>query len=404
MGTIFDYLTWRGDLPLCEPTPLNELDAVILSRFSNLPFYKVFYTGHETMGSFCRVMEALDREEFQLDEDIQFIHGLEESKRYSSLKVTDYVKDNRKDLEMQFAAITIHLPDDILFISFCGTDSTLLGWKENFNMSFQDNVPAQCAALSYVANALKQYPETKGLYLGGHSKGGNLAVYSSVCLPKECRSLVLGVYSCDGPGFSKGFIATHPFEEMDDRIHTFLPTSSTVGRILEHAETYEVVNSVANSVYQHNLYTWVVERTTLSRAERADDNSEIFYNAVRHLIEETTPHQREFILNGVYSVVTATEMETPKEVSQEFGKLIPPLMREMRVMNREDWQVVSKVFRAFLDAYVLAIRDVGLTKVPEEVAEVFTADTFQEAVSKLPAVWNSYRTRSSSSDSSSGTH
>lgn len=391
MGTIFDYLTWRGDLPLGDQAPLNELDAVILSRFSNLPFYKVFHTGRETMGSFCRVMESFGTEDFQIDADLPFVKAIANSERFSSLEVTDYVKDNRKELEMQFAAITIHLPGDILFLSFCGTDSTLLGWKENFNMSFQDNVPAQCAALSYTANALKMYPETKGLYLGGHSKGGNLAAYSAVCLPEQYRPLVLGAYSCDGPGFSKGFIAEHPFEEMNDKLHTFLPTSSTVGRILEHAESYEVVGSIANSIYQHDLYTWLVDVTQLHRAPRSDDGSEIFYNATRHLVEETTPKQREIILNGVYSVVTATEAETPKEISQEFSKLIPPLIKEMRSMSRADWVIVSKVLRAFLDSYVLAIRDVGLTKIPDEVFEIFTVDSFQDAIGKLQSAWNSYR-------------
>ncbi|MBQ2692996.1 MAG: DUF2974 domain-containing protein [Clostridia bacterium] len=391
MATILDYLAWRGDLPLCDAAPLNELDYVVLSRFSNLPFYDVYHTEEETMGSFCRVMTHFPREPFQIEGDMPFVEAIAKSRRFSDLRVTDYIKDNRPELEMQFAAVTIHLPGDILFLSFCGTDSTLLGWKENLNMSFQNDVPAQCAALSYAANAIKMYPDLKGLYMGGHSKGGNLAAYAAVCLPQQYRHLVLGVFSCDGPGFSNSFIADHAISEMADRMHTFLPEGSTVGRMLEHAESYEVVKSTVSNLLQHDLYTWSVEPLQLERAEKSSDGSEIFYNSVRHLIEETTPRQRELVLDGVYTIVTANASR-PRDIQQDFSILLQPLYQQLRTMSREDWQVVTKVFRAFLDAYVLALRDVGRSKYDAEIQELRNAENFQEVTMKLLrrgiAAWN----------------
>ncbi|MBQ8083849.1 MAG: DUF2974 domain-containing protein [Clostridia bacterium] len=391
MATIIDYLTWRGDIPICDAAPLNEVDAAILSRFSNLPFKKVYHTRKETMGSFCKVMQHYPVDEFQIDQDPEFVKKLLESERFSSLTVTDYEKNNDPKLEMQFAAITIHLPDGSLFLSFCGTDSTLLGWKENLNMSFQDDIPAQCAALSYAAKAIKKYPEVESFYFGGHSKGGNLAAYTAVCLPEKYRHLVKGVYSCDGPGFSKAFIATHPFEEMDPILHTYLPSGSVVGRVLEHAETYDVVESSVSNLLQHDMYTWLVEGPRLVRAEHSTDGSEIFYNSVRHLIEETTPHQREMVLDGVYTIVTANASR-PRDIQQDFSILLQPLYQKLRTMSREDWQVVTTVFRAFLDAYVLALRDVGRSKYDAEIQELRDAENFQDAAMKLLrrgiATWN----------------
>lgn len=391
MATILDYLAWRGDLPLSDMAPLNELDHVVLSRFSNLPFNEVYHTGEETMGSFCRVMTGFPREPFQIEGDMPFVKAVAKSPRFSELRVTDYVKDNRPELEMQFAAVTIHLPGDILFLSFCGTDSTLLGWKENLNMSFQNDVPAQCAALSYAANAIKKYPDAKGIYMGGHSKGGNLAAYAAVCLPKQYRHLVLGVYSFDGPGFSNSFIAEHAISEMADRMYTFLPEGSTVGRMLEHAESYEVVKSTVSNLLQHDLYTWSVEPMRLERAEKSSDGSEIFYSTARHLIEETTPRQRELVLDGVYTIVTANASR-PRDIQQDFSILLQPLYQQLRTMSREDWQVVTKVFRAFLDAYVLALRDVGRSKYDAEIQELRNAENFQEAAMTLLrrgiAAWN----------------
>ena len=147
--------------------------------------------------------------------------------------------------------------------------------------------------------------------MGGHSKGGNLAAYAAVCLPAKYRPIVKGVFSYDGPGFSNSFIADHAIDEMADRMYTFLPEGSTVGRMLEHAESYEVVKSTVSNLLQHDLYTWSVEPLQLERAEKSSDGSEIFYNSVRHLLEETTPRQRELVLDGVYSIVTANASPLP---------------------------------------------------------------------------------------------
>ncbi len=379
MATILDYLDWRGDIPICEAAPLNEVDAAILSRVSNLPFRRVYHTKKETIGSLCRVMRQFSREEFQMDGDIPFVKKLVDSRRFADLCATDYLKRNDPDLEMQFAAITIHLPDDTLFLSFCGTDSTLLGWKENLNMSFRDDVPAQCAALSYAARTLKDYPDVKTIYAGGHSKGGNLGAYAAVCLPKEYRHIIKGVYSYDGPGFSKEFIAEHDFDELADRIHTFLPVSSVVGRVLEHVEKYETIESSADSLLQHDLYTWQVKGAHFVQAPKSSNGSEIFYNSVRHLLEETTPKQRQFILDGLYSVATARNASTPKEIQQDPMLLIQPLVKELSHMSRRDRKVVTKVFRAFGDAYLLAIKDVGTSKIPQELIDIWKVKSFQEA-------------------------
>ncbi|MDO5453003.1 MAG: DUF2974 domain-containing protein, partial [Eubacteriales bacterium] len=199
------------------------------------------------------------------------------------------------------------------------------------------------------------------------------------------------VFSCDGPGFSNSFIADHAIEEMADRMHTFLPEGSTVGRMLEHAESYEVVKSTVSNLLQHDLYTWSVEPLQLERAEKSSDGSEIFYNSVRHLIEETTPHQRELVLDGVYTIVTANASR-PRDIQQDFSILLQPLYQQLRTMSREDWQVVTTVFRAFLDAYVLALRDVGRSKYDAEIQELRNAENFQEVAMKLLrrgiAAWN----------------
>ncbi len=380
MASFIDYLTWRGDIPLCEDVPLNEVDAALLARFSYFPFRKVYYASKESLGSLCRVMKTYPESEFQFKEDREIVEALVDSERFSSLPVTDIERHHDEKMEIQFSAVTIHLPNNALFLSFSGTDGTLLGWKENFNMSFQDNIPSQCTALSYAARAIKDHPDLEAIYLGGHSKGGNLATYAAVCIPEKYRHLIKGVYNFDGPGFSTTFIAEHSYEEMDPIIHTIMPSGSMFGRMLEHSETCDIIESSLNNAWQHDMYTWLVEGPRFVRAEKTTDGSELIYNSVRHLAEETTPKQREMVVTLVYSIAAANA-STPAEIQKDFRLVIQPFLKEVWGMSKEDWRVISKVLRAAFDSGYLALLDYGYSIEP--IRELLEAENFQDGFKKF---------------------
>ena len=157
MANIHDYLYWRGDLPL-DQIPLNEPDGLVLTRFSYMPFEELTLGQNETVGSLCKKLKTLPADKFRLDGDARFVILLNEADRFNQLPVSDFVKHNDADAVVQFAAITLYLPDDSLYIAYCGTDSTLVGWKEDFYMSFMEDVPAQMEALDYARKILKKNP------------------------------------------------------------------------------------------------------------------------------------------------------------------------------------------------------------------------------------------------------
>ena len=185
MSNINDYLLWRGDIPIIEEVPFNEVDSMILARFSYLIFDRIDLKEIETIESISKKMKDLKNEDFRYNGDKDVIVNLGNSIRFKDMQVTDYVKNNDKETEKQFSAITVHVSNDEMYLSFIGTDKTILGWKEDFNMSFMQNVPAQIAGLEYVKKIARKFPDKK-MRLGGHSKGRKCG--SLFCIRKQYRN------------------------------------------------------------------------------------------------------------------------------------------------------------------------------------------------------------------------
>ncbi len=306
MANIHDYLYWRGDLPL-DQIPLNEPDGLVLTRFSYMPFEEL------TLGQ----------------------------------------KHNDADAVVQFAAITLYLPDDSLYIAYCGTDSTLVGWKEDFYMSFMEDVPAQMEALDYARKILKKNPGKK-FYLGGHSKGGNLAIYTAVNLPAELKANLLHVSNYDGPGFPNSYIQSHDFGSVLDRIDTFIPQESMIGRIHEHAEGFQVVESTESGIQQHDIYSWLMGPTLMTLLDKADDASEITYRAIQNILQSTSPAQRKEYIDRIFDLLTSTNANSFAEVFKNLPTRLDGVIKSVAAMTREDHkenqEMMSAMVRSFLDA------------------------------------------------------
>ena len=247
MGGLFDYLDWRGELSLAQ-SPFNPVDNLLLSTLSYAPLdHLVDREGTglwaaaerwEAAGGVWPPRPERGRGEFR-EEVLRLFGALARAPRFSGLMLRDWVSHLDAGTEEQFAALTIDTGDGARFVSYRGTDSTLVGWKEDFNMSYQTPVPAQRSAAEYLFDALRRWGGP--LRLGGHSKGGNLAVYAAAACRTPDR--LLAVYNNDGPGFCAGAVDEAGYEAVRGRIHTFVPQSSVVGMLLDHEEDYTVVRS-----------------------------------------------------------------------------------------------------------------------------------------------------------------
>ena len=256
MMTWTDDLAQRGGASFAEQ-PFQELDGALLSRLAYLPFERTATAQRteplrlpEAAALLLQTPEALAH--VTQPEDLHLLRLLAESVRFCSALLLDAV--GQTDEATQFSALTLQIAPQTLCIAFRGTDDTLIGWKEDFSMSFLCPVPAQELAADYLRQVAAQ--RSGDLLLCGHSKGGNLAVYAAASCASSVQSRIRAVYNYDGPGFPESILRQAGYQTVCGRVQTFVPQSSVIGMLLGHEEQYTVVHSTRMGIFQHDLYSW----------------------------------------------------------------------------------------------------------------------------------------------------
>lgn len=356
MANINDYLLWRGDIPVDKNYPFNEIDSMILARFSYLRFDKIKMENMETIGSISSKMKKLKNEEFLYNGDKELITYLGESKRFQNMLVTDYVKNNDKKAEKQFGAITIHVSMREMYISYIGTDSTVYGWKEDFNMAFMDSVPCQIAGKEYLERIAQEYPFKK-IRIGGHSKGGNVAIYSAITAPIKVQNRILKVYNYDGPGFSKDIIQKYGNEKIIDKIETYIPQDSIIGRILNHKEKITISYSIEKGILQHDIYSWQVLKDDMIKSEKNTKESENFSQTVTDWLESTTNEQRKIFFDAIFELIYSTEANTLSDISSSLTTSLPKIFKKYQEIPHENRKIITEMIRTFITTYMNIMKE-----------------------------------------------
>jgi len=240
-----------------------------------------------------------------------------------------------------------------VFVAFRGTDSTVVGWKEDFNMSFEREVPAQRAAAAYAADAAIAL--NREMILGGHSKGGNLAAYAGIFADEPVQAKISCVYNFDGPGFNEQIIALDEFKKVNMRIHTFVPQSSMIGILLWHAEPFTVVKSDAAGLFQHNPYSWQVMGGRFITMPERTRESRLAEETIKHWLTGLSPETRAQIIDGIYSVLSASDGKNLSELFE--GRNIRAILRAVGSMDEETKEVIVDSFRKLGSSFKELIPD-----------------------------------------------
>ena len=319
MGTVYDYLTWRGDLTM-RAAPFCEVDSLILSMFAYLDMQDIVPApGEEGTLSVWAASKAFmerypDPKKSKMGvlipkDIVKMMRAMRSTKRFGTLKMSGYVNLIDPETELQFSAVTFLMADGTAVVTYRGTDDTLVGWKEDMNMCFLPVVPAQIKAVEYLKNVAKEH---KGkLILTGHSKGGNLAVYAAVHSDAAIRERITAVYSNDGPGFGKNILDDPDYREIRPRICNLVPQSSVVGMLLEHDENFTVVKSRQKSGFlQHNGLSWEILGNSFVHLKDVTSDSRKLDRTVNQWIRDMTPEQREEFAEAVYQLFSVDGAQT----------------------------------------------------------------------------------------------
>lgn len=354
MANVCDYIKWRGDITL-EQSPFNEVDNLILSRFSYFPFDKIIkddevVTIKELNNRFSK--QNLKDMLILWKDDIDLFPLMGFSKRFGGMLATKYINKIDIEKEKQFSAITVLLPDDTIFVSYRGTDNTIVGWKEDFNLAFKSNIEAQISAKKYLEMISEEYPNKK-IRIGGHSKGGNIAVYAATFVNDEIKKRILNVYNNDGPGFSEDVVETIEYKEMIKNVHTYIPQSSVIGRLMNHKEKYTVVESNQKGIMQHDLYSWQVIGKELVTLRELTNESEFIDKTLKGWLENVEPSVREQVIDVIFEILNTTDAQTMTNLRANWFSNTRTILSTYKNIDNETkekiWQMVNVLLKIAKD-------------------------------------------------------
>lgn len=350
MAGIIDYIRWRGDLGF-KASKFNVVDNLIISKLSYMSFADIMANKkHATINEIAmeyfnsnnnKDIGVLLTGEFDL-----MLELMAKSNRYGQLNLVEYVEIIDEDIEEQFAAITVELNKHAAYIAFRGTDDTLVGWKEDFKMSFLDVVPAQEEAVNYVNKIIENH-EYHEIYIGGHSKGGNLAVYSAVYAKDSVKKKIVNVYNNDGPGFKQRLLDTQKYKAISDKIVTLVPQSSVVGMLLEHEESYHVVKSNQKGVLQHDGFSWEVMGADFEYLSNVDDECKIVNMTVKKVLNTMTLAQREEFINILFDIISVNENRTLAEIKKDGIKNLYQMSKKYKALEKDTKKAISQTVSLF---------------------------------------------------------
>ena len=380
--TIWDYLRWRGDL-LMTQDGFNEVDNLLLCIVSYIDFRRIerlrSFDVREAMmiGDVCALLTEEDEQRGLSTEDyIPVMRAMAETPRFKDVQMFAFEDSYDEEKVMQFSAVSFLLPDNSVFVAYRGTDTTLVGWQEDFNMSFLSAVPAQLRATEYACEVAEAAARRK-LRLGGHSKGGNLAAWAAIHLPEKLQTKrLVAAYNNDGPGFDKSVLESEGYARAASKICTFIPESSVVGMLLEHAEDYLIIDSTNRSLMQHEPLSWNVLGNRFVYLGQRTEAARLSDHVIREWLADLSVEERRDFVDTLHSILSlggkvktledlysgglssglallkeyaGADEQKKKMLSELMGRLTNNAKGELRRTAEEKWKKAGEELHQALD-------------------------------------------------------
>ena len=354
MKNIIDYIGNYGEVTFAEKK-FNKVDALILSQFS----YFKFDGFVPSVGTFLphvsvREIAGMDNvadlftDGRYARENRELFDAMANSKRFGDVRLNHYIDLISNRWEMQFSAITAYLDDNTTHVIFRGTDETVVGWKEDFNMSFMTPVPAQVKAVDYLHYAAERI---RGDFsVGGHSKGGNLAVYSAMKCSRLVRDRIRLIYSQDGPGFTKETLEDADFDAIADRIEKYVPHSSIIGMLLQSQEQYKVIEARSIGILQHDPYNWVVEDDDFVYRDDIAGRYVISDSSVNEWTKRADPEEMRTFFDKIYEVFEQAGVTDLNDGKGNRTSIAQKAKEVADNMDEEDKKRIKAVLAVFIDS------------------------------------------------------
>lgn len=339
---IIRYVVEHGDKDF-EEVPYTDVDALVFATLIYGPFQLLPPASEPyTIRSATEYLLTVDNlsEHILIKGDDNLLAACGESRRFSSVPLLDFVSDTDIEHDKQFCAGTFRITDGLYFVCFRGTDDSVVAWKEDFNMSFTSPVPAQEDAARYLSAACDKY--SGSFVTTGHSKGGNLSIYSAAFIPSEKQGRVLEVYSFDGPGFPDKVLTEPGYRSMRERIRLYVPKSSIIGMLLSRDLPYTAVDSNATTaILQHDPYSWLIgEDGHFITFSDTDEESKYVDATIRNTLEGMDDEDRAELTDIIFSLAESTGSTTVSGIRNNFFSSYISMLKSFSSMDKEERKVL----------------------------------------------------------------
>jgi hypothetical protein len=366
--------------------PFNEIDAMIFSLLSYVNYLPVFpsfsiekkVSINDIVADFEKknIFKKAEKDLIEFEKEcLNLLKLLSTCDRYSDIKLTAYRETFKVDKTVQFGAITFILEDGTLVLSYRGTDNSLIGWKEDFAMSFDKTVGSQKCGLAYI-NEVKAI-NSNPIIITGHSKGGNVAVYSGIKSDEVLQDRILKIYNFDGPGFNSKAVVKKDYESLGiEKIITLVPQSSIVGILLQHEEPYSVVySSKKTGIFQHYPMSWEVDKKSFKRIEEFKNSSLYFDETIHSFLEHMNEDELALFVDTLFDTVQAGGAINLKDLIKNPAKTIGAMRKFYNDVPPKTRKQIETFIKAFIKISIQVSTDgskkqLGLNKIKKQELEI----------------------------------
>lgn len=371
---IITYVRFLGHLSF-RKMPFNEIDALIFSMLSYFDWKSIVSSNENTISLEDAYNELLylevgnveyeqkrivkDEEERDVflmedkpkrrahhnakDYERELLYEMATSPRFKHIKLSHFIEESDYEQAKQFAALHIQYTPFSTFIAFRGTDDTLVGWKENWTMIYKEPVPGQVRAVKYVEESAHKH--FMHYLLGGHSKGGNLALYAAFHMNEKQLRKIKAIYNFDGPGFRSPFEESERYHLIKERIHSYTPYFSLVGMALDHYRKDKTVQSFAQGLSQHDGYTWIVNGSSFLTTKKRDKESQRVEKTFKTWIHSIPLDEREPFVEVLFEVLEKANIVTMTDFLNMNIPHIAAIVKSMITISSDKRDLILKILR-----------------------------------------------------------
>ena len=403
MGIIFDYLDQVAYDSIYD-TPFNELDMLMLTELTYLPFDQIV-SDQMSPDCTCRLFEAAEKVPQDLSmlvtkNRLKLLEKVASSTRFKNIKLMGYVNDIDPDVQKQFAAMVFKIKPDSYILTFRGTDDSIIGWKEDFHMTYMDQVPAQKTAVNYLRKAMDALPGQ--FILTGHSKGGNLASYAASQIEPEYQERIQSIYSYDAPGLNHSVITSQGYQTISDKIKRYIPQGSIVGMMLETPKQAQIVKSTAiGGLAQHDTFTWQISDQTFVLLDNLNPDSLQVDKTLKNWVDSVSDEELKDFFDLFFGLILDAGISSINDLTklENFNKILT-VFENANALTDHEREMLTRLAKLLVDMRYQSWKDdMNLLKPAEIQKEI--RENISQLVNQLPFI-NTEKPKENNSDTTEG--